>query len=91
MIFRKNLPIFRDDELGRLTHLFNHMTEQLAIAPKRVERNRVQQEAARHYLECVLESLTSGVITVDDTGRLKTYNHSAEAILGILARLVRLV
>lgn len=80
--FSQKRPIFRNDELGRLTHLFNHMTEQLAIAQDASEHNRLQQEAARHYLECVLESLTTGVITVDDTGRLKTYNHSAEAILG---------
>uniref|UniRef100_UPI00208DFD7B HAMP domain-containing protein n=1 Tax=Enterobacter sp. JH539 TaxID=2923091 RepID=UPI00208DFD7B len=60
--FSQKRPIFRNDELGRLTHLFNHMTEQLAIAQSAAERNRVQQEAARHYLECVLESLTSGVI-----------------------------
>ncbi len=81
--FSQRRPIFRNDELGRLTHLFNHMTEQLAIAQDASEHNRLQQEAARHYLECVLESLTTGVITVDDTGRLKTYNHSAEDILGI--------
>ena len=81
--FSQRRPIFRNDELGRLTHLFNHMTEQLAIAQDTSERNRLQQEAARHYLECVLESLTTGVITVDDAGRLKTYNHSAETILGI--------
>ncbi|MDO1510654.1 MULTISPECIES: PAS domain-containing sensor histidine kinase [unclassified Neisseria] len=81
--FSQKRPIFRNDEFGRLTHLFNHMTEQLGIAQAASERNRQQQEAARHYLECVLESLTTGVITLDDTGRLKTYNKSAERILGI--------
>lgn len=81
--FSQRRPIFRNDELGRLTHLFNHMTEQLAIAQAASEHNRLQQEAARHYLECVLESLTTGVVTIDDTGRLKTYNHSAETILGV--------
>ncbi|KLT71982.1 ATPase [Neisseria arctica] len=81
--FSQKRPIFRNDELGRLTHLFNHMTEQLTIAQAASERNRIQQEAIRHYLECVLESLTTGVITTDDSGRLKTYNKSAENILGI--------
>lgn len=81
--FSQKRPIFRNDEFGRLTHLFNHMTEQLSIAQEASERNRLQQEAVRHYLECVLSSLTTGVVTVDDTGRLKTYNESAEHILGV--------
>ncbi|HFC8543077.1 sensor histidine kinase [Neisseria weaveri] len=80
--FSQRRPIFRNDEFGRLTQLFNHMTEQLAIAKTASERNRLQQEAARHYLECVLESLTTGVITIDEECRLKTYNQSAENILG---------
>lgn len=81
--FSQKPPIYRNDELGRLTHLFNHMTEQLAIAQAAAENNRLQQEAARHYLECVLSSLSSGVITLDETGRLKTFNRSAENILSI--------
>ncbi len=81
--FSQKRPIFRNDEFGRLTHLFNHMTEQLSIAQEASERNRLQQEAARHYLECVLASLTTGVVTIDDTGRLKAYNESAEHILGV--------
>lgn len=81
--FSQQRPIFRNDEFGRLTHLFNYMTQQLAIAKDIDERSRLQQEAARHYLECVLESLTTGVITLDMEGRLKTFNKSAEHILGM--------
>lgn len=81
--FSQPRPVYRNDELGQLTHLFNHMTEQLAIAREAEELNRIRQEAARHYLETVLESLTAGVITLDETGRLKTLNRSAENILGL--------
>ncbi|MCF7522085.1 PAS domain-containing sensor histidine kinase [Neisseria sp. ZJ106] len=81
--FSRQSPVLRNDEFGRLTQLFNHMTEQLAIAKAADERNRLQQEAARHYLECVLESLTTGVITLDAQGRLKTFNKAAERILGV--------
>ena len=81
--FSQPRPVYRNDELGQLTRLFNHMTEQLAIAREAEELNRIRQEAARHYLETVLESLTAGVITLDETGRLKTLNHSAENILGL--------
>jgi len=81
--FSQKRPVFRNDEFGRLTQLFNHMTEQLAIAKEADENNRLREEAARHYLECVLESLTTGVITLDAEGRLKTFNKAAERILGI--------
>lgn len=81
--FSQPRPVYRNDELGQLTRLFNHMTEQLAIAREAEELNCIRQEAARHYLETVLESLTAGVITLDETGRLKTLNRSAENILGL--------
>ena len=81
--FSQPRPVYRNDELGQLTRLFNHMTEQLAIAREAEELNRIRQEAARHYLETVLESLTAGVITLDEAGRLKTLNRSAENILGL--------
>lgn len=80
--FSQHRPVYRNDELGNLTHLFNHMTEQLGIAQLAEERNRRQQEAARHYLETIVNSISAGVVTIDRTGRLKTHNQSAEIILG---------
>lgn len=81
--FSQMRPVLRNDEFGRLSKLFNHMTEQLSIAKEADERNRRREEAARHYLECVLESLTTGVVVFDETGRLKTFNKAAEHILGM--------
>lgn len=79
--FQRRLHIIRQDELGKLTLLFNHMSEQLAIAKQADEQHRQEQEAARHYLERVLDSLSAGVITLDSAGCLNTYNRSAETIL----------
>lgn len=72
--YSQQLAIYRNDELGRLTTLFNHMTAEL-------NASHIRQEAARHYLECVLSSLTSGVVTLDDQGYLKACNSSAGQIL----------
>ncbi len=80
--FSQKRPVYRNDELGRLTHLFNHMTEQLGIAQSNAERNRQQTEAARQYLATILENLSAGIMTFDTNGILKTYNPSAEKILG---------
>lgn len=67
--------IYGKDELGKLTELFNHMTVQLRHA-------REQQESARHYLEHILNSLTTGVVTLNPAGKLITFNQMAEKILG---------
>ena len=72
--YSQQLAVYRNDELGRLTTLFNHMTAEL-------NASHILQEAARHYLECVLSSLTSGVVTLDDQGYLKACNSSAGQIL----------
>lgn len=81
--FKQRINTHNKDELGKLTELFNHMSEQLGIAKTADELHRQQQEAARHYLERVLNSLSAGVITLDKHNQLKTFNHSAENILGI--------
>lgn len=81
--FSQRIAVGRRDELGRLTEQFNYMTEQLAIAKQADEDHRIAQEAARHYLERVLESLSSGVITLDHEGHLKTFNQRATAILDV--------
>ena len=81
--FSRRIPVTRRDVLGRFADLFNHMTEQLSIAKDADEMHRIQQDAARHYLELVLESLSSGVITLDAIGSLKTYNHRAAEILDV--------
>ena len=72
--YSQQLAVYRNDELGRLTTLFNHMTAEL-------NASHIRQEAARHYLECVLSSLTSGVVTLDNQGYLKACNSSAGQIL----------
>ena len=82
-----NFP--RHDELGELTRLFNHMTEELSAAKDADELHRAEQDTARRYVERVLENLSAGVITLDGSGRIHTYNRSAETILAVpLAGLV---
>lgn len=81
--FSQKSPVLRADEMGMLSSLFNQMTEQLDLAQQTAERNRMQQEAARAYLEQVLASLTTGVISLNTQGCLRTYNDSAETILGM--------
>ncbi|QRN41463.1 MAG: HAMP domain-containing protein [Neisseriaceae bacterium] len=77
---KKNL-IARDDELGQLCEEFNYMTEQLQLARRNYKNLYRKQQEARKYFESVLLHLTTGVITLDSYGYVKTYNTSVENIL----------
>lgn len=81
--YSQRSPVFRQDELGMLSSLFNRMTEQLEEARGVAESNRKKQEAARAYLESVLASLSAGVVAFSAHGRIRATNLSAEQILGI--------
>ncbi len=71
------------DELGFLVQSFNEMTEALTTASQEAEHSRVQLQSQSEYLETVLGSLTSGVLTVDDSQKVVTANAAATQILGV--------
>lgn len=81
--YSQRSPVFRQDELGMLSSLFNRMTEQLEEARAAADSNRKKQEAARAYLESILASLSAGVVAFSAHGRIRAANLSAEQILGI--------
>ncbi len=71
------------DELGFLVQSFNEMTEALTSASQEAEQSRAQLQSQSEYLETVLGSLTSGVLTVDDNQKVVTANAAATQILGV--------
>ena len=71
------------DELGFLVQSFNEMTEALTSASQEAESSRAQLQSQSEYLETVLGSLTSGVLTVDDNQKVVTANAAATQILGV--------
>jgi nitrogen fixation/metabolism regulation signal transduction histidine kinase len=79
--YDKQLPLASNDELGFLVHSFNQMTRNLAQARDAAQRSRRLVEQQRAYLEIVLARLSSGVLTLDHQGHLRTYNTAASQIL----------
>lgn len=77
------LPVHGRDELGVLVKSFNSMTKQLSEATQAANHSRESVEAARGYLETILAHLSSGVLTLNDKGELRTFNLAASNILGI--------
>ena len=69
------------DELGGLTRSFADMTQQLSDARTAVDRSMLQVNTARENLQIILDNLTSGVIVLDATGVIQSFNPSAARIL----------
>ena len=61
------------DELAQLVNGFNRMTGDL-------EANRTEIEARRRFTEAILESIPTGVISVDSSGSVQRVNKALEEI-----------
>jgi two-component system nitrogen regulation sensor histidine kinase NtrY len=79
---------FAEDELALLAHSFNQMTAQLEENRKRIEagagelrEKNLALEERRNYIETVLESLSTGVISLDENNFVTTINASATRLL----------
>lgn len=80
-----------DDELALLAESFNQMTTQLEENRSRIEagaaelrdKNLALRER-RNYIETVLQSLSTGVISIDESDRVTTLNASASRMLALV-------
>jgi len=69
------------DEIGLLNRAFNRMTAQLEKQTRALVSANRQIDDRRAFMEAVLESVTAGVISVDDDNRVALMNSSAQALL----------
>jgi len=81
--YSKLNPVKSRDEFGVLTQSFNTMTRQIGDATEAMERNQLQLENAKTYLESILSNLTSGVLTFDERFYVKTLNGAGSDILAV--------
>jgi two-component system, NtrC family, nitrogen regulation sensor histidine kinase NtrY len=82
--------ITSNDELATLAVSFNEMTTELFQNRRRLEESASDLQASnaalderRRYTEAVLESLSAGVISLDEHGRMTTINRAAVNLLRI--------
>jgi two-component system nitrogen regulation sensor histidine kinase NtrY len=78
------------DEFGGLTEAFNAMAGELATSRRKVERSTIELErkhleveGRRRYIETILERITTGVVSVDASGRVTTINGAASRLLSL--------
>ena len=83
-----------DDELALLAESFNQMTTQLEENRRSIEagaaelrdKNLALRER-RNYIETILQSLTTGVVSLDENDCVTTLNAAASRMLGLADRL----
>ena len=71
------------DEIGTLVDSFNDMTTDLASSKDALMRSNVEADRRRAYVEAVVDTIASGVLSIDTRGIVTRFNHSAERILGV--------
>jgi len=79
-----------DDEMGLLVNSFNKMTINLNSSNKSLEEAHAalqlssqESEQRRRYTEIILQNVSAGVISLDETGQITTINRFAEKLLNI--------
>ena len=81
--YSKRLSVASDDELGFLVRSFNDMTRKLALSRDQANRSKREIESQRTYLEAVLASLSSGVISLGRDSVMRAVNRRASESLGV--------
>ncbi len=83
--YHRRLPVtsVARDELGFLVKSFDTMMSRIAQAQDEARRSQQVIENQRAYLQTVLGHLSSGVMTFNPDGALRTVNTQAEQILGV--------
>ncbi|MEM7706468.1 MAG: ATP-binding protein [Pseudomonadota bacterium] len=81
--YERRLPVASNDELGFLVQSFNMMTEEIERSSGEASRSRLEAETRRDFLETILGSLSSGVITLTGSGVVRAVNQAAQDILEV--------
>jgi nitrogen fixation/metabolism regulation signal transduction histidine kinase len=79
--YEQLLPVKRQDDLGFLVESFNDMVQQISLSRDEARISALEIEQQRAYLEALLSSLTSGVLSFDANLNIRKANHSANIIL----------
>jgi PAS domain S-box-containing protein len=81
--FDTKLSLPSRDEMGFLVQSFNEMTKRLRRASDEANRGRQLIEHERERLAVILAGLSTGVLVIDTSLRLRIANDAADAILGL--------
>ncbi|NOQ16943.1 MAG: HAMP domain-containing protein [Methyloprofundus sp.] len=82
-VYGQLLPVKRQDDMGFLVESFNEMVSKISSARDETRSTTQEIERQRAYLETLLTSLTSGVLSFDSSLNIRTANQAANIILHV--------
>jgi two-component system nitrogen regulation sensor histidine kinase NtrY len=84
------------DEIGTLVESFNRMTGDLRASKAQLEeanislrQSNLELDRRRAYTQAVVDTIATGVLSIDRSGLITTFNPSAERIIGVWGDHVR--
>ena len=81
--YEKQLAVSGTDELGFLLRSFNTMTRKISRSRMIAEQSQSMEAMQKNHLESIMAHITSGVLTIDETGYIKSGNPAACSIFEI--------
>lgn len=81
--FDTRLPVTSHDEIGFLIDSFNQMIERLGAAREEARLSQAHLEKERAQVEAILARLSTGVIAIENDGRIRIANEAAAMILNV--------
>ncbi|MDD6088571.1 MAG: ATP-binding protein [Desulfovibrionaceae bacterium] len=72
-----------NDELNTLVRAFNRMAGDLAVSRTSLTQANRELEAHSRYIESVLNNITTGILTIDGEGRVRTVNQALCKMFGM--------
>jgi hypothetical protein len=88
--YHHRVELMAAGEMGDLVRAFNHMAADLEASRRLVESSSAQltaanlaAEARRREMETIVETIPSGVVTLDSAGVILQCNHAFTALLGL--------
>ncbi|MCA3904884.1 diguanylate cyclase [Vibrio vulnificus] len=82
-VLKKELPIYHDDELGKLTHCFNEMVISLRDRESDLQNLLNDLEARNRYIQRALGAMRRGVLVVSENKTISYFNPAAQKELKI--------
>jgi two-component system, sensor histidine kinase and response regulator len=79
------IPAEGQDELAETAKSFNNMSTKLATVVDELRQSNTELHVARGYLQKILDTALTGIIVIDDSGIVESFNPHAEIMFGYSA------
>ncbi len=82
-IILKNKLVLTERERGELSESIKHITESLRLSRKELAEANRELSYMKEFSENIIESAPVGIVTIDDSLRVKSWNRHMENITGL--------